>query len=49
MKYLKAGVKKGETVLMHGASGAVGLAALQLAKHLGECCGIAHITVLPLF
>ena len=28
-------VSEGETVLIHGASGGVGLAALQLAKHLG--------------
>jgi len=31
----KAKAKKGETVLIHGASGAVGIAAIQLAKYLG--------------
>lgn len=30
-----AGLKARETVLVHGASGGVGLAAVQLAKHLG--------------
>ena len=28
-------LKKGEVVLVHGASGGVGLAAVQLGKHLG--------------
>lgn len=28
--------KKGERVLIHGASGAVGLAAIQIAKNHGE-------------
>ncbi|CAG0913353.1 unnamed protein product [Notodromas monacha] len=32
---LKAQVRSGDTVLIHGASGAVGIAAIQLAKHLG--------------
>lgn len=32
---LKAKAKKGETVLVHGASGAVGLAAIQMCKHYG--------------
>ncbi|XP_023231246.1 quinone oxidoreductase-like [Centruroides sculpturatus] len=31
----KANAKKGETVLVHGASGAVGLAAIQMCKHYG--------------
>ncbi|MES2769513.1 MAG: NAD(P)-dependent alcohol dehydrogenase [Bdellovibrionota bacterium] len=34
LKY-KANVKSREHVLIHGASGAVGLAAIQIAKHLG--------------
>lgn len=31
----KAGAKKGETVLVHGASGGTGVAGVQLAKGLG--------------
>jgi len=31
----RAALKPGETVLVHGASGGVGLAAVQLARHLG--------------
>jgi NADPH2:quinone reductase len=31
----RAALKQGETVLVHGASGGVGLAAVQLARHLG--------------
>jgi NADPH2:quinone reductase len=31
----RAGTKKGDVVLVHGASGGVGLAAVQLARHLG--------------
>ncbi|MGD9631336.1 MAG: NADPH:quinone reductase [Pyrinomonadaceae bacterium] len=33
--YQKAGAKPGETVLIHGASGGVGLACVQWAKHAG--------------
>jgi len=32
-----ARVMRGETVIVHGASGGVGLAAVQLARHLGAC------------
>jgi NADPH:quinone reductase-like Zn-dependent oxidoreductase len=33
-------IKKGETILVHGASGAVGIAALQIAKAEGNLyCG----------
>ena len=35
MKVYCAGVKKGETVLVHGATGATGLAAVQLCSALG--------------
>ncbi|UWQ94022.1 NAD(P)-dependent alcohol dehydrogenase [Rhodobacteraceae bacterium M385] len=35
----KAGIKAGEAVLINGASGAVGSACVQIAKHLG-----AHVT-----
>ena len=31
----RAGLKKREVLLVHGASGGVGMAAVQLAKHLG--------------
>jgi NADPH2:quinone reductase len=31
----RAALKAGETILVHGASGGVGLAAVQLARHLG--------------
>jgi NADPH:quinone reductase len=31
----RAALKAGETILIHGASGGVGLAAVQLARHLG--------------
>lgn len=33
--FQKAGVKAGETALIHGASGGVGIAAVQWAKHAG--------------
>src|SRR5690606_803622 len=33
--FLRAGVRAGETVLVHGASGAVGVAATQLARAFG--------------
>ena len=33
--FQKAGAKSGETVLIHGASGGVGVAAIQWAKHAG--------------
>lgn len=33
--FQKAGAKAGETVLIHGASGGVGIAAVQWAKHAG--------------
>jgi NADPH:quinone reductase-like Zn-dependent oxidoreductase len=33
--FRRANLKPGETVLVHGASGAVGTAAVQLAKHFG--------------
>ncbi|WP_181008973.1 type I polyketide synthase, partial [Streptomyces sp. SM12] len=38
-----AGVRPGERVLVHAAAGGVGMAALQLARHLGaEVYGTAH-------
>src|SRR5215211_4511775 len=33
--FQKAGARTGETVLIHGASGGVGVAAIQWAKHVG--------------
>jgi NADPH2:quinone reductase len=41
----RAAVKKGESVLVAGASGSVGLAALQLAKAFG-CVAIAGLTTM---
>src|SRR5919108_1906037 len=38
-----AGLKAGESVLVHGAAGGVGMAALQIARHLGvEVFATAH-------
>ncbi len=38
-----AGVKRGEALLLHGAAGGVGMAALQLAAHMGvEVFATAH-------
>ena len=39
----RAGIQAGETVLVTGASGSVGIAAMQLAKHYG-CTVIAGLT-----
>ncbi|MBI3991734.1 MAG: NAD(P)-dependent alcohol dehydrogenase [Candidatus Lambdaproteobacteria bacterium] len=48
MIFFKSGaLKRGETVLINGASGAVGTAAVQMAKHLGAevtgVCGAGHV------
>jgi acyl transferase domain-containing protein/NADPH:quinone reductase-like Zn-dependent oxidoreductase/acyl carrier protein/NADP-dependent 3-hydroxy acid dehydrogenase YdfG len=38
-----AALKPGETVLIHAATGGVGMAAIQLARHVGaEICATAH-------
>ncbi len=39
-----AGVRKGQSVLIHAAAGGVGLAAVQLAEHLGA---VVHATAHP--
>jgi NADPH:quinone reductase-like Zn-dependent oxidoreductase len=43
----KARIEKGESVLVHGASGAVGTSAVQLARHVGAAvtgvCGTASL------
>ncbi|MET0089945.1 MAG: NAD(P)-dependent alcohol dehydrogenase [Candidatus Thiodiazotropha sp.] len=43
----KAGLSRGQSILINGASGGVGSAAVQIAKHLGGevtgVCGTAHL------
>src|SRR3989442_14064241 len=39
MSLLRAGVEKGDRVLVYGASGSIGVGGVQVAKHLG-----AHVT-----
>lgn len=45
-----AGVKKGQNVLIYGASGAIGSAAVQISKHLGAkvtaVCGTKNVKLL---
>lgn len=49
---IKAGVKKGQRVLVYGASGAVGTAAVQLAAHIGArvtaVCSTANVAMVQL-
>ncbi len=48
-----AGVKKGDTVLVYGASGAIGSAAVQICKYLGArvtaVCGTKHVDLIKTF
>ena len=48
--FKKGNLQKGETVLINGASGAVGIAALQLARHIGAVvtavCSTANVELM---